>query len=50
MCNGNYIKLSRNLLDWGWYKDANTSRVFLHCLLKANWKDGEYYGVRIPRE
>lgn len=49
MCNGNYIKLSRNLLDWGWYKDANTSRVFLHCLLKANWKDGEYYGVRIPR-
>ena len=34
---------------WGWYKDANTCRLFLHMILKANYKDGEYQGVAIPR-
>ena len=34
---------------WGWYKDANTCRLFLHVILKANYKDGEYQGVTIPR-
>ena len=44
-----YIKISRKIMLWGWYKDANTCRLFLHMILKANYKDGEYQGVTIPR-
>lgn len=49
MCDGNYIKLNRKMLDWEWYKNQNTKDVFLHCLLKANWKDGKFQGIDIPR-
>ena len=44
-----YIKLDRNILSWGWYKDANTMRVFVHLLLTANFCDGEFMGVTIRR-
>ena len=36
-----WIKLDRNILEWRWYQDANTFRVFLHLLLTANIKDRE---------
>lgn len=49
MCDGNYIKLSRKLLEWEWYQDGKTARVFIHCLLKANWKDGRFKGIDVPR-
>lgn len=44
-----YIKLSRKLLKWEWYTDINTCRVFIHMLLKANWKDGKFRGTTVPR-
>lgn len=44
-----YIKLSRRILEWEWYSDINTKVLFLHMLLKANWKDGRFQGVEIPR-
>ncbi|WP_370777925.1 hypothetical protein [Roseburia sp.] len=47
--DGNYIKLSRGLLDWEWYTDINTTRLFIHMLLKANWKDGNFKGTTVPR-
>ena len=37
------------MLEWEWYSDINTSRLFLHMLLKANWKDGRFQGEFIPR-
>lgn len=46
---GNYIKINRSLLRWEWYGDINTSRLFLHMLLKANWKDENYMGTTVPR-
>lgn len=46
---GDYIKINRSLLEWGWYKDKNTSRLFIHMLLKANWKDGFSLGIEIKR-
>lgn len=49
LVDGNYIKLSRGLLDWEWYTDINTTRLFIHMLLKANWKDGNFKGTTIPR-
>lgn len=44
-----YIKIFRKMLRWEWYEDTNTFRVFLHCLLKANWKDKTWHGVEIKR-
>lgn len=44
-----YIKLSRKILDWEWWGDINTCRLFIYCLLKANWKDGRFMGQDIKR-
>lgn len=44
-----YIKLFRSMTNWEWYQDANTTRVFLHLLLNANWEDSRYRGYEIPR-
>ena len=44
---GGYIKLHRNLLDWGWYSDTNTFRVFMHLLLTASYEDNEFRGHKI---
>lgn len=49
MCEGNYIKLNRKILEWGWYTDTNTFKLFLHLLLSANYKDGEFLGIQIKR-
>lgn len=49
MDNGNYIKINRKILEWEWYSDINTCRLFLHMLLKANWKDGKFKGTTVPR-
>ena len=47
--NEGYIIVQRNMLNWGWYKDLNTAHLFLHCLLKANWAPGVFWGQRIGR-
>lgn len=39
-----WIKLHRKLLEWEWYDEPNTFRLFMHCLLKANHKDNNYRG------
>lgn len=43
-----YIRIDRKILDWEWYSDINTSRLFLHLLLKANWKSGRFQGIEVP--
>ena len=43
------IKLHRAIVNWEWYSDPNTMRVFIHCLLKANSIDSEFKGVTIKR-
>ena len=44
-----FIKIYRRMLKWEWYTDVNTKVLFLHCLLKANWKDGSWHGVPYKR-
>ena len=44
-----FIKIDRNILEWGWYKDANTFRVFMHLLLTANIKPNKFMNVEIKR-
>lgn len=46
---GGHIKIDRKILDWEWYSDINTCRLFIHLLLKANWKDGRFQGIEVPR-
>lgn len=40
-----YIKLYKKMLRWEWYDDINTFRLFLHCLLRANWESGSWHGI-----
>ena len=37
------------LLEWEWYDDANMFRLFMHLLLKANYKDKQWHGITIKR-
>lgn len=37
------------MLDWEWYSDINTCRLFIHMLLKANWKEGKFQGTTVSR-
>jgi DNA-binding transcriptional regulator YhcF (GntR family) len=46
---GGHIKIDRRILEWEWYSDINTCRLFIHLLLKANWKDGRFQGTEVPR-
>jgi hypothetical protein len=44
-----WIKLHRQILNWEWYSDTNTFRLFLHLLLTANFKDQKYQGKLIKK-
>lgn len=46
---GNYISLNRKILDWGWYNKPNTCRLFIHILLKANYKEKKWEDILIKR-
>jgi len=48
MSNG-WIKLHRQLLEWEWYDDINTSRLFIHLMITANHKDNNWRGIEIKR-
>jgi len=47
--NNEYIKLFRKLINWEWYSEPATKDVFLHCLLKANWKPTSWKGIALER-
>ena len=42
-----FIKIYRKMLEWEWYDDLNTFKLFIHCLLKANWQETQWHGVTI---
>lgn len=44
-----YIKFYRKFLEWEWYQDSNCVRLFLHLLLKANFKDNRWQGTEVKR-
>lgn len=44
-----FIKIHRQILDWEWYDDINTCRLFLHLLLKANYEDSKWHWIEIKR-
>lgn len=44
-----FIKLNRKILEWEWFSDVCTRDVFIYCLLKANWKPGNWHGIEYKR-
>lgn len=44
-----WIKLYRSLLDWCWFKDANTLQVFIWLLLNANIEDHGFQKIIVKR-
>lgn len=40
-----FIKIYNKMLNWEWYDDKNTRILFIHCLLRANWKSGSWHGI-----
>lgn len=44
-----WIKIHRSILDWEWYEDLNTFKLFFHMLVKANHKDKKWRGREIKR-
>lgn len=42
-----FIQLHRKLLQWEWYDDINTKVLFIHLLLKANYKPKNWRGIDI---
>lgn len=49
MNDSGWINLHRKILGWEWYSDINTCRLFIHMLLKANWQEGKFRGITVPR-
>lgn len=46
---GGFIKLFRQIVDWEWYDDLPTCRLFIHLLLKANYAERNWHGQTIER-
>jgi hypothetical protein len=45
--SGGWLRLHRQILDWEWYNEPNTFRLFIHLLLKANHKQNKWQGKTI---
>ena len=44
-----FICLYRQITQWEWYQNPNTFRLFIHCLLMANFTDGRFEGKEVKR-
>lgn len=44
-----WVKLHRSIFNWEWYDDHNTTRLFIHLLLKAQHSPSKYRGVEVPK-
>ncbi len=44
-----FVIIDKKITEWEWYKDVYTYKLFTHALWKANWKDGNFKGVEVPR-
>lgn len=47
--NSGFIILDRKLLEWKYHDLPAAFSLWIHILMKANWKDGYFLGEAIPR-
>ena len=44
-----WVKVHRSLLEWEWWHDHSTLRLFLYLILTANIEDKQWQGVEVKR-
>lgn len=44
-----YIFLQRQILDWEWWSDIKTARLWITILMLANFEDKKWHGIEIKR-
>lgn len=44
-----WVKLDRNILQWRWFRNANTLQMFLFLILKANTVDKDFENITVHR-
>lgn len=44
-----FIKIDRNIINWGWFKKTKVLHVFLWLLIKANIKEGHFEKDTVKR-
>lgn len=49
MNENGFVKLFRKLIDWKYAQFPNAVALWVHILIRANWKDGYFMGHEIPR-
>ena len=49
MLENGFIVLHRKMVNWEWYDEPNTMRVFLHLLLTVNYEDKKWHGIAVKR-
>ncbi|MBQ1223333.1 MAG: hypothetical protein IIX84_03510, partial [Oscillospiraceae bacterium] len=49
MLKNGFVKLHRKLLDWRWYDDPVTFKVFVHLLLTVNLEDDHWHEISVPK-
>lgn len=42
-----FIQLHKKICDWEWYTDIPTCKLFFHILLKCNYKEASWKGIKI---
>ena len=44
-----WIKLHRSIINWDWFSNDKTFRLYIYILLKANVEDASWLGVKVKR-
>lgn len=44
-----YIRLFRAIEDWEWYDNPFVTKIFIHCLIKANEKQKQWRDLTLKR-
>lgn len=47
--NKGFMFLHRQLLKWEWFDNSNMVHIWIYLLLKANYQEENWHGVKIPR-
>ncbi len=47
--NIGWVKLHRQFKDWEWYNKSEMVHLFIHCLIKSNFKDSSFQGVECKK-
>lgn len=49
MLETGHVKVHRSIVNWEWYDDLITYKVFTHLIFTVNWKDDKWRGIPVKR-